>query len=70
MKAQPLYATAIGLFNEEDHKIYSRVPADKVIDYSDHEKLCNLVQEYLKYSSIDGRAERIELRKQLDELTK
>ena len=69
MKAQPIYATAIGILIEEDYQNLN-LPADKVVDYSHYEQICELVQKYLKYSSIDGRAERVELRKQLDDLTK
>jgi hypothetical protein len=69
MKAQPIYATAIGILIEEDYQNFN-LPADKVVDYIHYEQICNLVQEYLKYGSIDGRVERVGLRKQLYELTK
>lgn len=70
MRTKPLYATAIGVLTKDDYKQMPNILADKVVDYDDYELLCNKVQEYLKYSSINGRAERQELREELNNLTK
>ena len=62
------YATATGIYDEDDWDGPPPMPYDKVVNLEDIEELTNTLQEYLAMGSQDGKVERQALRKELKRL--
>lgn len=62
------YATATGIYNEEDFGGPPPMPFDEVYDAAPVDELISTLATYLEFSSIDGKAERQLLRAKLKAL--
>jgi hypothetical protein len=70
VKIEKKYATATGLYNREDFDGPPPFAHDEVYSSKSVDELLLLLSEYLKLSSIDGKIERQNLRKRLQEYVK